>query len=380
MPDTKKKFKILFIIGTRPEAIKLGLLVQKSRSEEKIETTVVSSSQHKEILKETLDYFNITPDYDLDIMTKNQSLSLLTSQLFKKLEPIFLTEKPSLVIAQGDTTTALVASIISFYHSCDFAHVEAGLRSHDLSSPFPEEFNRRVTGILSKFNFAPSDNAIQNLLNEGVPLKSIYLTGNTVIDAVQYCISNKKNISKELERITLSDTKIILVTLHRRENFGTNHKNVLKTINELSGKYPGVKFIISVHPNPRIKDVVFEIFKNNDNVILIEATHLKYDKFIHLVNHAYFIITDSGGIQEEATILKKPVIISRNETERIESIECGGAILIPPMQTAIFIETIHNLIIDEQYYQKFIPKYCPYGDGDAVDKIFKIIRDYYELS
>lgn len=363
--------KILITIGTRPEAIKLAPVIQEFRSHSHYQVIVASTGQHKELVRDTLNSFNIKVDYDLDIMKVNQKLEDLTASLFSKASEMIEKIQPDMVFGQGDTTTVFVMATVCFYKKIPFAHVEAGLRSQDILSPFPEEFNRRVASLVSKFHFAPSKDSANNLIKEGISTESIYIVGNTVIDALKAMRSFNKSFSKKLP----SEKKIVLVTAHRRENFGKPHENVFESINFLSKKYPELYFVYPVHPNPNVKNRAQALLSSNTSVLLTDP--LDYSELVALLRDSFIVMTDSGGIQEEAPFLGKPVVVLRKETERPEIISEGMGVLVGTDSSEI-IETVSKLVEDKEYYNSFVKNRSPYGDGEASIKIREIIDRYFQ--
>ncbi len=373
--------KILVVFGTRPEAIKLAPVIRELKKIRKLKVVLCSTGQHKEMLKQINNLFGIKINYDLGIMRYNQSLLGLTIEALKKIQPIFNKEKPDLLIVQGDTTTAFAAAIAAFYHKIKIAHVEAGLRSNNIYSPFPEEVNRKIISLITDFHFAPTQMAKQNLLDEGISSNKIWVTGNTVIDAV-FDISGKLNdsiISKEIKREIGSNdkqqfinNKYILITMHRREKFGENLKKILNTLKELAEENPDYKFVYPVHLNPNVKKPVKKILQGINNFLLLPPAD--YLSFIYLMKHCRFIISDSGGVQEECFIFKKPIIVLRENTERNEAINAGYAFLAGHSS-----EKIKELFyeIDKRISKRynFFRKKNPFGDGKASQRIAGIIEN-----
>ena len=323
--------KVLIIFGTRPEAIKMAPLVKEFKKHCEFDTKVCVTAQHREMLDQVLEIFDIKPDYDLNIMKKNQDLYDVTSNILLEIKKVFDNFRPDYVFVHGDTTTTFASSLAAFYKQIKICHVEAGLRTHDIYNPFPEEANRVLTSKLTKFHFAPTNKAMQNLLNENVNKNSILVTGNSVIDALFWVldkINNDLNLEKEIyeklqnfldNKIDIKRDKFILVTAHRRENFGGGIKNICIALETLAKYNPNINFIYPVHLNPNIKKPVFEILGKISNIHLINP--LDYLEFSYLMNLSYLVLTDSGGIQEEAPSLGKPVLVLRNTTERPEAIE-----------------------------------------------------------
>ena len=367
--------KILFIYGTRPEAIKMAPIIRKVRNgEAEIIPYVCLTGQHKEMLIQVNKFFDIKADYDLDLMTKNQSLSDITARCVVELDKICKKILPNYVFVQGDTTTAMVGALVGYYNKIEVAHIEAGLRSGNKYSPFPEEINRKIISSIADIHFAPTTSAKNNLQNEGIR-DNIYITGNTVIDALRIGLEkiNKNNDIKyrrKFRDICFSN-KIILITGHRRENFGNIIENICQAIKEVATSRNDVEFIYPVHPNPNIHDSVYKILNGIKNIHLMAP--LQYNYFIWIMAKSYFIITDSGGVQEEAPYLGKPVLIIRNNTERIESIISGTARLIGTEKDAIK-NAILELMDNKDSYEKMKIPNNPYGDGKASDRIIDIIK------
>lgn len=354
--------KILFIIGTRPEAIKLAPLILKSSSFAEVE--VCSTGQHKELLDQVLTFFGITPHYELKLMKPDQSLEELTSSIILETSRIYEISKPHLVVVQGDTTTAMASALSAFYKKIKVAHVEAGLRSHEKYSPFPEEMNRSVISKIASFHFCPTQKAFQNLISEGVS-ENVHEVGNTVIDALI--------LASELVKLEKETNKTVIVTMHRRENFGKPAEEICDAISTLSDSYPDIEFVFLVHPNPNVKLIV-ENKLSSKNVKLV--TSVDYSTMVKLLSNCYLVITDSGGIQEEAPSFGKPVIVTREVTERQEGVEAGVAFLVGHSKEKI-IETFVKLLIESEY-KKIVNIKNPYGDGKSSEKIIEILKKYEE--
>ena len=362
--------KVLTIIGTRPEAIKLAPVLENLKRYPELFNSIVGvTGQQDDLLKQALNIFDIRPDFNLKVMTKNQSLSKLTSRLLTKLDKKLRKIKPDLVIIQGDTTTAFAAALASFYHKIKIAHVEAGLRTDDKYEPFPEEMNRFFIDQISDYLFAPTKTNQRNLLRYGILSERIYVTGNTVIDALKMiCLANKCPNNQYLRG---KKQKMILLTTHRRENFGEQMAKVFTAIRELAQKYPNFTFVYPVHPNPNVSLLAYDLLSGLKNVDLIKA--VDYVSFIRLMKKSYFILTDSGGVQEEAPVFNKPVLILRNKTERTEIVEAGGAKLVGTDPLRI-IQEVSRLIENDQYYQQMAHIVNPYGNGSAAQKIVAILK------
>lgn len=367
------KKKIIITIGTRPEAIKMAPLIIELKKRKWAEVYVLATAQHRELLDSVLSTFNIKPDFDLNVMSNNQTLNKLTVNLLDKLDPILEKIKPDVVLAQGDTTTVLTTCLASFYKSIDFGHVEAGLRTGDLKFPFPEEANRVLVSRLSRWNFAPTESAKKNLLGEGINDSSIYVTGNTVIDSLQ--IMKGKNSQTPKQKLN-NKNKHILVTIHRRENFGEPLMQICQAIKKLIKNNINLSFTIPMHPNPNVKRIIEDQFRGNPKVNLIEAT--KYQDFIELMKNSFLILSDSGGVQEEAPALGTPVLVLRNETERPEAIQAGSVKLVGTSCSGIFQE-VNNLMADDTYL-RMSRSVSPYGDGKASIYISDILEDSLNVS
>ncbi len=373
------KIKNLIIFGTRPEAIKMAPLIHAfNQHSEKFTTKVCLTAQHREMLDQVMSFFELEADYDLNLMRPNQTLNGLTSDILLGLKPILEEFQPDYVYVHGDTTTTMASALAAFYSGAKICHVEAGLRTYNLQSPFPEEMNRQVTGIISDFNFAPTEDSAQNLLKEGKNENSIFVTGNTVIDALMYGIEKVKSTSfkdDEIENLNgLIDTnkKLILVTGHRRENHGEGFIRICESLKQIAIDNPEVQIIYPVHLNPNVKEPVFRTLSGIDNIHLIEP--LAYPAFIWLMEKSYLIITDSGGVQEEAPSLGKPVLVMRETTERPEAVEAGTVILVGTDKQKIISET-SRLLNDESSYESMSRTHNPYGDGKASERIVKFIID-----
>lgn len=372
---------LLFIFGTRPEAIKMAPLVNRfKRSNFGFETKVCITAQHREMLDQVLDFFEIVPDYDLNLMKPNQNLYTLTSDIIVSLKDVLDDCNPSYVFVHGDTTTTMASSIASFYHNATVCHVEAGLRTYNKRSPFPEEINRMVTSVLSDIHFAPTEQSKQNLLKENIKEENIVITGNTVIDALLNSVGKVNNGDysndevEALKKIYDPSKKLVLVTGHRRENHGEGFINICKGLKKISEE-DDVQIIYPVHLNPNVQKPVYELLSDNENIKLIEP--LSYPSFVWLMDKASIIITDSGGIQEEAPSLGKPVLVMRDTTERPEALEAGTVILV-----GTDAEKIHQeasvLLRNKFKYRTMSRIHNPYGDGVSCDIIYNFIRSKYK--
>ena len=369
------KRKILIVFGTRPEAIKMAPLANRFLMESKnFDTKVCITAQHREMLDQVLNFFELTPDFDLNLMKPNQNLYELTSNILCGLKTVLEEFKPDYVFVHGDTTTTLAASIASFYSGAKICHIEAGLRTFDKRSPFPEEMNRQLTSRLADFNYAPTEAAKLNLLKENIPEEKIIVTGNTVIDALLYSVSKTEtSLDTSLEDLKKSvdfNNKIILVTAHRRENHGQGFINICKALRKIALANPKVHIIYPVHLNPNVQKPVLGLLSNIENIKLIAP--IDYPSFVWLMNKCYLIITDSGGIQEEAPSLGKPVLVLRKTTERPEALGVGTVILVGTNTDRIILET-NRLLNDNDLYNAMSDLNNPYGDGKSCEKIIRHI-------
>jgi len=360
--------RVLSIFGTRPEAIKMAPVVKElERHNDEIESVVCVTAQHREMLDQVLELFEIKPDIDLDLMEPNQTLSSLTARAMQSLTDVIGQIKPDIVLLQGDTATAMIAALASFYQQRPVGHVEAGLRTYDRYSPFPEEINRRLISALATFNFAPTQTAVDALTAEGFRKESIFLTGNTVIDALLMTVRNDCDLGMDFLN---PDRKLILVTAHRRESFGKPFRNLCNGLKEIVVRNQQVEVVYPVHLNPNVRGVVYEILSEQERFHLIEP--LEYKKFVHLMNRSYIVLTDSGGIQEEAPALGKPVLVLREKTERPEAVESGTAKLVGTNAQAIVRET-EKLLCDEKEYHRMAKAVSPYGDGHSAERIVEVL-------
>ena len=380
------KKKIIIVFGTRPEAIKLAPVIHELKKNQKdFLCKVCITAQHREMLDQILKIFEIKPDIDLNLMKKKQSLSDITALIIKSMQKVFEKFKPDLVIVHGDTTTSFATSLVCFYNNIKLAHVEAGLRTNNLNKPFPEEFNRQIISKLSSIHFAPTYQNKKNLLLEGVSPKNIYVTGNSVIDAlfwIQRKIDSNKSynqkLKQKLDQILKFDwinDSYILITSHRRENFGKGFSDICKALKELSLKYPKIHFIYPVHLNPNVKNYVLKILKNKKNIHLIPPQ--EYEMFILLLKYSLLIMTDSGGIQEEAPSFGKFVLVMRDVTERPEAIKTGLVKLVGTNKTNI-IKNVSFLIDNCIFNSKKKNTSNPYGNGNSSIKIVKIIKNLFK--
>ncbi len=362
--------KVMLVFGTRPEAIKMCPLAIELKKHPNIQTKVCVTGQHREMLEQVLDVFGIVPDYDLSIMKDNQTLFSITTGILDKLRPILEQEKPDIILVHGDTTTTFAASLAAFYLGIKIGHVEAGLRTYNLQSPFPEEFNRQAVSIIANYNFAPTEIAKNNLISEGVSTNTIFVTGNTAIDALKTTV--RKDYQHPLFE-WLDNSKLILITAHRRENLGIPMENMFRAIKRVLDENPDVKAIYPIHKNPRVRNIANDIFGDNPtNIKIIEP--LEVLDFHNFMNKSYLILTDSGGIQEEAPSLGKPVLVMRDTTERPEGISAGTLKLVGTDESSIY-KYFTLLLTNSTEYVKMSQASNPYGDGTASQKIAKIISE-----
>ena len=368
------KKKNLIIFGTRPEAIKMAPLVNNFLADGRFETKVCVTGQHREMLDQVLTFFDIKSDYDLSLMKPNQNLYNLTAEVISGLKSILDSYKPDYVFVHGDTTTTMAASIAGFYSEAKVCHIEAGLRTHNMLSPFPEEMNRQVTGRVASYHFAPTIKSQENLIKENVSKENILVTGNTVIDSLFESSKRVKNLKNNETHLLMSlidfEKKILLVTGHRRENHGQGFINICAALKEIAADNPNVEIVYPVHLNPNVLKPVNELLGDVKNIHLVKP--LSYPSFIWLMNHSYLIITDSGGVQEEAPSLGKPVLVMRDTTERPEAVEAGTVILVGTDTNKITKET-QELLDDSKKYEKMSSLHNPYGDGKACQRIIEFI-------
>lgn len=370
------RIRVMVIVGTRPEAIKMVPIVHEfGRRDDVFDLSIVNTAQHRGMVSQVFSIFNIKPNLDLDIMEDDQSLSQLLTNSVKALDDVFCTMKPQVVLIEGDTSTVFAASLMSFYHKIDVAHVEAGLRTSDIYNPFPEEVNRRITSVISKIHFAPTEWAKNNLLREGYAAESIFVTGNPVIDALLSALEIEHKFRDEaLMEIDFDSYKVILVTAHRRENHGQPLVNICKAIEELAVAHRELIFVYPVHPNPNVENIVRNVLSNKDHIFLMKP--LSYLTFVNLMRRAYLILTDSGGIQEEAPTLKKPVLVLREKTERPEAVKAGTAMIIGT-ETRKIVDEVTSLLENESKYFQMVADKNPFGDGKTSQRIVDILFSLY---
>jgi UDP-N-acetylglucosamine 2-epimerase (non-hydrolysing) len=371
------KKKIITIFGTRPEAIKMAPLVKELENREGIDSKVCVTAQHREMLDQVLDYFDIEPDFDLNIMKNKQTLTGITNRVLEGLEEIFLQEKPDMILVHGDTTTTFSGALAAFYQQIKVGHVEAGLRTFDKYFPFPEEMNRKLTGALADLHFAPTKGSKTNLLREGINEENIYITGNTVIDAMLHTVKEDYIFDSDtLNKIDFKNKKVIMITAHRRENWGEGIDNICEALNKIVDENEDVELIYLVHLNPVVKDVVYNKLGNKERVHLLPPLDTKETH--NLMNKCFMVMTDSGGLQEEAPHLGKPVLVLRDVTERPEAVEYGTVKLVGTDIDKILLEA-NNLINNKDAYIKMSKAANPYGDGLASKRIADIIENYFNI-
>lgn len=373
--------KILLVFGTRPEATKMAPLVKALQKDtEHFETRVCVTAQHRQMLDQVLEVFGITPEYDLNIMAPNQDLYDITAKVLLGLREVLKDFRPDTVLVHGDTTTSMAASLAAFYMQIPVGHVEAGLRTYNMLSPWPEEMNRQVTDRICTYYFAPTEQSKVNLLQENIDAKKIFITGNTVIDALLMAVDIisttagvKEKMAKELQEkgYTVGDREYILVTGHRRENFGDGFLHICKAIKELAALHPEMDIVYPVHLNPNVQKPVYELLSGLSNVYLISP--LDYLPFIYAMQHSTLLLTDSGGVQEEAPSLGKPVLVMRDTTERPEAVEAGTVKLVGTNAEAI-VSNVTALLLDKEMYKRMSETHNPYGDGQACERIIAALR------
>ena len=363
------KLKVMTVFGTRPEAIKMAPLIKELENRDNIDSIVCVTAQHREMLDQVLEIFNINPDYDLNLMKSNQTLTSITANVLEELNTVINEVKPDIVLVHGDTTTTLSASLAAFYNQCKVGHVEAGLRTYNKYSPYPEEINRQVTGVIADLHFAPTNESKKNLIKECKCESDIYVTGNTAIDALKTTV--KSNYTNEIID-KIGNDRIILLTAHRRENLGDTMKNMFLAIKKIVEEFNDVQVVYPVHLNPKVRDVADEILGDNKKIHLIEP--LNVVDFHNFMEKSYIIMTDSGGIQEEAPSLGKPVLVLRDTTERPEGVEAGTLKLVGTNKDNIY-EATKELLTDKELYKAMSIASNPYGDGFASKYIVDIIID-----
>lgn len=373
-----QKVKVMAVFGTRPEAIKMCPLVLELKKYENITPVVCVTAQHREMLDQVLEIFDIKPDYDLDIMKSRQSLAGITTRVLEGMESVLKAEKPDIVLVHGDTSTSFVAALSAFYEQIKVGHVEAGLRTYDIYSPFPEEMNRQLTGRIAAMNFSPTQRNYDNLIKENVSEDSIYITGNTVIDALKTTVKENYEFENEcLKNIDFNNRRVIIVTAHRRENLGKPLEDICTAISEIVDEYEDVEVVYPVHLNPAVRETVWGILGDKDRVHLIDP--LDVMELHNAISRSFMVMTDSGGIQEEAPALAKPVLVLRRETERPEAV-VAGTVKVAGVDKAVIKSLAKELLDNPDEYEKMAHASNPYGDGDASRRICEAILYEFGLS
>lgn len=371
------KVKVMTVFGTRPEAIKMAPLVKElEKHGDEITSIVCVTAQHRQMLDQVLEIFDIKPDYDLNIMKQRQTLVEIVSHSLEGLDRVMKEAKPDIVLVHGDTSTTFVGSLAAFYNQIAVGHVEAGLRTYDKYSPFPEEINRRLTGVIADMHFAPTERNRQNLLRENINPKDIYITGNTVIDALKTTVREDYEFKDETLRSMHWDSKrVIVMTAHRRENLGQPLRNICMAVRELVEKFEDIEVVYPVHMNPAVREVAYEILGDLDRVKLIEPVNA--DELHNAIKRGYLVLTDSGGLQEEAPSLGKPVLVLRNETERPEAVD-AGTVKIAGVDKDTIVKMAQELLMDENAYHQMARAVNPYGDGLASKRIVEAILNRFQ--
>jgi UDP-N-acetylglucosamine 2-epimerase (non-hydrolysing) len=365
--------KILCVFGTRPEAIKMCPVINELKKHEEVKTVVCLTGQHKEMLLQVMDIFGINDYLYLDVMRQNQTLTTITVNVLERLEKVLIDESPDIVLVHGDTTSSFTAALAAFYRKIPVAHVEAGLRTYNKYSPYPEEINRSLTSRIAELHFAPTRNNEQNLIKEGIT-KGIYITGNTVIDALKTTIKDDYHFKTgELNEIDFPHNKVILVTAHRRENIGKPLENICNAVSSLANDYQGVTIIIPVHPNPAVRKTIYSLLQNKRGIHLIDPVDV--EEMHNILSRSYFVMTDSGGLQEEAPSCGVPVLVLRKETERPEAVE-AGTVKIVGVEGKDIYQAAKLLLDDRREYEKMAHAVNPYGDGQASKRIVESVLQY----
>lgn len=367
-----KKIKVMSVFGTRPEAIKMAPLVNELEKSDQIESIVAVTAQHREMLDQVLETFNIKPNYDLNIMKAGQTLADITTRALVGLDEVIKEAKPDIILVHGDTTTTFAGALAAFYNQVAIGHVEAGLRTYDKYSPWPEEMNRQMVDCMTDLYFAPTNLSKENLLKQNIKEEKIFITGNTAIDAMKTTVtSNYQN--EVLDWV--GDSRMILLTAHRRENLGEPMRHIFSAIKRITEEFPDVKVVYPIHKNPKVREIANEILKDNERVRLIEP--LEVFDFHNFQNKSFFIMSDSGGVQEEAPSLGKPVLVLRDTTERPEGIDAGTLKLVGTDEETIYKEA-YRLLTDKEAYEKMSKASNPYGDGHASERIVQNIIEYFK--
>jgi len=374
--DPGTKLRAAVVVGTRPEAIKMAPIIKEFKARTgSVDLLVVNTAQHREMIDQVLSIFDIEPDIDLNLMEQNQAAFSFVSKILPALGRVLERHRPHILLVEGDTSTVFATSLMAFYNRIDVGHVEAGLRTRDIYQPFPEEMNRRVTSVLATLHFAPTAWAKDNLLREGHSEASIFVTGNPVVDALLSIVDeNAANLNSRLPQIDFDTKKLVLITVHRRENHGQPLINVCKAVLRLAERYEDIVFVYPVHPNPNVQDVVKKHLADNSRILLTDP--MDYLTFVQLMKHCHLILTDSGGIQEEAPTFGKPVLVLRNKTERPEAVDTGIARIVGTETDRIIKETA-LILNDENQYKSMVASHNPFGDGTASRQIVDIIESYY---
>lgn len=370
------------VFGTRPEAVKLAPVVHALRESKDLEPIVVLSGQHREMLDQMIKWFELEPQFDLDVMQHGQSLAELTAKVVVGIDNILTKVEPDLLLVQGDTVTVMAAGLAAFYRKVPVGHVEAGLRTEDRYNPFPEEMSRRQTGRIATLHFAPTTRAVENLKREGIT-EHVYMTGNTVIDALNDTVSRLQKsplgadvLRQHFDKVDFAGKRVILVTAHRRENWGEPMENIARALRQIAEEFEDVQILYPIHRNPIVRESIEPVFDGHPRLILIEP--LDYVPFVHAMDKCFFVLTDSGGIQEEAPTLGKPVLVMRTNTERPEAVEAGTSLLVGTTQKGI-VDAARRLLTDEGHYKKMAGAHNPFGDGHASDRIVKSIEEFLSV-
>ncbi|MDX9918218.1 MAG: UDP-N-acetylglucosamine 2-epimerase (non-hydrolyzing) [Gudongella sp.] len=368
--------KVMTVFGTRPEGVKMAPIIKELEAREGVEQVVCITAQHREMLDQVTELFGIVPDYDLNIFKPGQTLTDITVNSLKGLEDVINKEKPDVLLVQGDTTTVFAGALAAFYQKIKIGHVEAGLRSGNIYSPYPEEANRKLVGVVADFHFAPTEANVENLVKENYSREKIFITGNTVIDALKYAVKDDYKFEDErLNSLDFENRKVVLLTSHRRENLGQPMENVFTAVRDVLKEVPDAVVVFPVHLNPKVREIAEKAFGRNPSVYLTEP--MDYEPFTNLMSRSYLAVTDSGGLQEEAPALGKPVLVIREETERPEGIEAGTALLVGTSYEAVK-ENLYQLLTDEKAYREMAHAVNPYGDGTASKKIVDILMKSFD--
>lgn len=373
-PSFDNRLKVMPIFGTRPEAIKMAPVVHALSADERFEVVIAVTAQHREMLDQFLRFFEMTPRYDLNIMREGQTLAEITSRAVEGIDKVLQNEKPDLVLVQGDTTTAFIGALVAYYHRIPCGHIEAGLRTGDKFAPFPEEINRKLIGAVADLHFAPTQTAKRNLLREGVKESSIFVTGNTVVDALLWTLQRLDASTQS--QVANRQSRLLLVTAHRRENWGKPMVNICRALRRIADAFPDVEIVFPMHKNPLVRQVAYREIGDHDRIILCEPPD--YFEFVRWMQHAYLIVTDSGGVQEEAPTLGKPVLVLREKTERPEAVQAGVVKVIGTDEERIVSE-VRRLLTDGDAYRAMQRPVNPYGDGKAAERIKQAILHFFGM-